>query len=75
MTGKTRWENRVWDWAYKGHATGVWFENVAVLEKGETVLVIGSGVFCFYIEAFNSKTGRNEFRFANWYAAELHEAK
>jgi len=70
-TGVPVWEAKVWDWAFDGGGTsGRWFENVSLVEQGERVFVFGSGA-CFYIEVFDSKTGANEFRFANYYCREL----
>jgi len=69
-TGKTRWENTVWDSANGPTLAGATGENVTVMVKGNRVFVLGSGSYRFYIEAFDSKTGRNEFRFASWYDAE-----
>jgi hypothetical protein len=74
-SGRQVWKATVWDWAYSGATTGAWQESVAVVGKGERVYVIGAGVFCFYIEAFDRATGRNAFRFANWYADELDVKK
>jgi len=69
-TGDLVWEAKVWDQALEGDVKGVWFENVSLVEQGERVFAFGAGPYWFYVEAFNRKTGRNEFRFANFYAAE-----
>jgi hypothetical protein len=68
-TGKKLWENQVWDAGNVG-GTGVWYEYVAVVPRGERVFVIGAGTVCFCIEAFDRKTGKNDFRFASRYWAE-----
>jgi len=69
-SGKKVWDSEVWDSATQVDATGSWHNYVAVQRKDERVIVIGAGVYCLYIEAFDRKTGRNEFRFANWYDEE-----
>jgi hypothetical protein len=68
-TGKKLWESEVWDNGNVG-GSGMPFEYVAVVPNGERVFVIGAGVLCFYIEAFDSKTGRCAFRFASRYWTE-----
>jgi hypothetical protein len=68
-TGKKLWESEVWDCGNVG-GSGMPFEYVAVVPNGERVFVIGAGVLCFYIEAFDSKTGRRAFRFASRYWTE-----
>jgi hypothetical protein len=69
-TGKKLWESTVWDGGNVG-GSGIWYEYVAVVDNGKSVFVIGSGNLCFFIEAFDCKTGRNEFRFASLYWHEL----
>jgi hypothetical protein len=60
------WQTTVWDGGNIG-GTGIWYEYVAVVDNGKSVFVFGSGTLCFFIEAFDCKTGRNEFRFASRY--------
>jgi hypothetical protein len=75
-TGKLLWKASVWDWASRiPGATGTWYEYVSVVGKNDRVYVIGTGVHNFYIDAFDQKTGKNVFRFANCYEAENDEKK
>jgi hypothetical protein len=74
-SGNVLWESEVWASAFKGYAGGVSLEHVVVVTKGDCVLVFGSGGYCFYIEAFERATGKNVFRFANWYTSELDQVR
>jgi hypothetical protein len=70
-SGKKLWESTVWDSRQAGGGTGIPQEYVSVLDNGQSVFVFGSSDRCFFIEAFDSKTGRNQFRFASRYWDEL----
>jgi hypothetical protein len=69
--GDLVWKATVWDSAYDGGVTGQWYEYVSVVVKGGRVYVFGTGISCFYIEAFEKADGKSVFRFANWYHPEL----
>jgi hypothetical protein len=74
QSGKKLWQTTVWDGGNIG-GTGIWYEYVAVVDNGKSVFVFGSGTLCFFIEALDCKTGRNEFRFASRYWDELPRPK
>ena len=66
-TGSRKWEAKVWGGGIEGGTSGVWVQYASIIGKEDRVIVFGyvSGCLCCYVEAFDRKTGRNLFRFAN----------
>jgi hypothetical protein len=65
---KQLWESKVW--AMDGllaHGGGGYFLWVAVVVKGDSVLVFGVDNYSVSLEGFNRKDGANTFRFCSYY--------
>jgi hypothetical protein len=74
-SGNLIWKATVWDWANDLGTSGPWYDHVAVVGNDQRVFVIGCGVSCFYIEAFERASGKSIIRFANWYFDEMKGEK
>jgi hypothetical protein len=74
VSGKELWKANVWGSVWELTESGSYpvHQFVTILSKGDYVYVIGEANFCFYIEAFERKTGRPAFRFVNSYWREKH---
>ena len=66
--GKLRWQSVAWGQGYpRGAISGGWTHDCEVRIQGDVAAIFGSGTAGPYVEAFDTKTGTNLFRFSREY--------